>query len=158
MFSLQQVQFCANECERQRSGERSVARMAEALGYAIRFNERYGELMVIGHTFTKGLARIIEPRSDDYRKVPCYFHGYEFAIAPELVDGAMHSLFINMVDNSRMTGAEPPKMTTDEFVKEFLDIHPFQDGNGRTAAILYNLLNGTLGEPQPLPDYYAKPT
>lgn len=44
---------------------------------------------------------------------------------------------------------------TDQFVKAFLDVHPFRDGNGRTAWVLYNWLRGTLGQPDPLPDYYG---
>jgi hypothetical protein len=42
----------------------------------------------------------------------------------------------------------------DQFVKMFLDIHPFVDGNGRTASILRNWMLGLLQNPQPLPYYY----
>jgi hypothetical protein len=31
-----------------------------------------------------------------------------------------------------------------EFYREFLDIHPFVDGNGRTAKVLLNWMNDTL--------------
>jgi fido (protein-threonine AMPylation protein) len=31
-------------------------------------------------------------------------------------------------------------LTPEEFVEEFLKIHPFEDGNGRTASILLNAL------------------
>ena len=40
-------------------------------------------------------------------------------------------------------------------VKMFLDIHPFADGNGRTASILRNRMLGTLNDPTPLPFYYG---
>jgi len=39
-------------------------------------------------------------------------------------------------------------------IRIFLDIHPFVDGNGRVASILYNLMIGKLGDPEPLPYYY----
>ena len=40
-------------------------------------------------------------------------------------------------------------------IKMFLDIHPFADGNGRTASILRNRMLGTLNDPTPLPFYYG---
>lgn len=39
------------------------------------------------------------------------------------------------------------------WTKEFLWIHPFGDGNGRVAWILYNWLNNRLDYPDPLPDF-----
>lgn len=39
-------------------------------------------------------------------------------------------------------------------VKQLLQIHPWADGNGRTASILLNLLLKTLDDPTPLPDYF----
>jgi len=43
-----------------------------------------------------------------------------------------------------------------EYVKRFLDIHPFEDGNGRVGSVLYNLLMGTLEHPQMMPYYYGQ--
>ncbi len=39
------------------------------------------------------------------------------------------------------------------WTKAFLDIHPFQDGNGRIASLLFNWGMDTLNEPFPLPYY-----
>lgn len=44
----------------------------------------------------------------------------------------------------------------DEFIKSLLDIHPWADGNGRTASILRNWMLGTLDNPTPLPYYYGQ--
>lgn len=38
-------------------------------------------------------------------------------------------------------------------VKSLLQIHPWQDGNGRTASILRNFWLGKLEDPEPLPCY-----
>lgn len=40
-------------------------------------------------------------------------------------------------------------------IKQLLDIHPWADGNGRTASILRNWMLGTLDDPSPLPYYYG---
>jgi len=52
--------------------------------------------------------------------------------------------------------AHQDQLTTDEFVVEFLKIHPFKDGNGRVAFLLYNILNNSLDDPAPLPDYFKE--
>ena len=43
----------------------------------------------------------------------------------------------------------------DSYIKQLLDIHPWADGNGRTASILRNWMLGTLNDPSPLPYYYG---
>lgn len=42
----------------------------------------------------------------------------------------------------------------DALIQHLLDIHPWVDGNGRTASILRNWMLGTLHDPTPLPYYY----
>lgn len=43
----------------------------------------------------------------------------------------------------------------DRWIKDFLDVHPFVDGNGRTAWILRTWLMDEWSYPNVLPDYYA---
>lgn len=42
------------------------------------------------------------------------------------------------------------------WIKTLLDIHPWEDGNGRTASIVRNFLLGKLYDPEPLPYYYGE--
>lgn len=43
----------------------------------------------------------------------------------------------------------------DIWVKTLLEIHPWQDGNGRTASIVRNILFGTMDNPTQLPYYFG---
>ena len=42
----------------------------------------------------------------------------------------------------------------DQYVMHLLQIHPWADGNGRTASIFRNWCLQTLDDPSPLPDYF----
>ncbi len=44
--------------------------------------------------------------------------------------------------------------TPAEAYREFQEIHPFRDGNGRVGKIVFNLLNGTLHDPQMPPNFF----
>ena len=45
------------------------------------------------------------------------------------------------------------RMTSDELAKEYLRIHPEEDGNGRVASLLINIKDRTLDKPRDLPDF-----
>jgi hypothetical protein len=49
---------------------------------------------------------------------------------------------------------EGVRATPSEYAKAFLDIHPFLDGNGRVAWLLFNWQGGVLDDPLPLPEFY----
>lgn len=97
------------------------------------------------------LAGIIESCNLNgmYRKVPVTFADGTL-VGHDTIEQNMNRLFklIDELDDIN---------DVDAFVKAFLDIHPFIDGNGRAAFILYNWLRGALDSPDNLPDYYGKP-
>lgn len=144
-MQINMVRFCANECHNQRSGEKSVARMVEAYNEAL-LKRDCGD--GITESFIQTLATVIDPANyngrGSYRTTPVTFEDCGYAVAPQHIQRQMELLLENM-----------ETMTVDEFTKRFLEIHPFTDGNGRTAAIIYNFLNGDLDAPQPLPVYFG---
>lgn len=77
-----------------------------------------------------------------YRMTPVTFANGRAGTAAREVPDAMQRLFEALDDDT-----DPA-----EFVRAFLSIHPFTDGNGRTAFILFNWLSNTLDHPQALPD------
>jgi hypothetical protein len=142
-MQLNVVRFCANECHNQRSGEKSVARMIEAYNIALLYRDCGDE---ISESMICELACTIDPRNaNGYRLTPVTFdQGVVEAAKPEHIQRQMELLL-----------EEGGKLTVDEWVKQFLIIHPFEDGNGRVAAIIYNFLDGMLDAPQEMPDYFT---
>ena len=67
----------------------------------------------------------------EYRTTPVTFANGTEALSAELIPRAMKNLIQAHKDGD---------LTPEEFVEEFLKIHPFEDGNGRTASILLNAL------------------
>jgi hypothetical protein len=136
-------EMIAAECKRQMVGLKEVKQMNDAYQFAfmVRANGDRMSTIVINR-----LARLVEPvKGSGYRVQPATFANMSHAVAPHLIDRALDSLVWAHRHNN---------LTTDEFVKEFLNIHPFADGNGRVAFLLYNILNNTLHYPDPLPDYF----
>jgi hypothetical protein len=139
------VRFCADECDRQQSGELSVARMVEAYEFA---DAVLSEGRPIDEYAMMKIAYIIDPRNkftlnDNYRCTTVVFangnEGANYFQVPRL----MNQLFTEGVDMMR----DDPEA----WVKELLRIHPWVDGNGRCAAIMWNWLNGTMIDPVPYP-------
>jgi hypothetical protein len=130
----------AAECERQMVGPVEVEAMHKAYEFARLI--RPGNLNDVN---VRWLGRLVEPvKAAHFRTLPVTFPNRTHAVHPDLIANAFKALLENQ-----------NRVSTDEFVKEFLDIHPFSDGNGRVAFLLYNILNNTLHYPNPLPDYFS---
>ena len=129
MLSAAQIRFCAVECRLQQSGEESVADMCEALIWAIEVATLELPLTL---AFIRRLGEKVEPSKNEhgFRVMPVYFQGdrTKQALDPTHIQQALNSLLEHGTN-----------LSPDEKYIEFQKIHPFNDGNGRVGAILYNV-------------------
>lgn len=136
----------AAECVRQEATEiHDLTRLLRAYEVAVRMkNEadpRVGLLSMI-----LVVSRIIDSKNESgYRMVPVTFQNGGSSSNWRNI----HDHMIRLFKESEIWKREDAYIAT----RSFLLIHPFRDGNGRTAWILYNWLNGTLDDPVPLPDF-----
>jgi hypothetical protein len=136
--------IAARECVRQQVALDRLMMLLDAYGYAL--NADAAGLPRTDLYLFKEMARRVDPEfTSAWRQVPVTFR--------DGGEAAHHSTVSGVI--VRMWAALDESTDPDEFVKAFLDVHPFKDGNGRTAWVLYNWLRGTLDAPDPLPDYYG---
>jgi hypothetical protein len=142
------VAYCAQECSWQGSGELSVAWMVEGWRYAHRFRRRpvsLGNILALG--------RIVEPRHNrlGLRRVGVRV-GWDIKMDPHRVGAALEQL----IEEQPVIGLAAEAEVT-EWFRQYEEIHPFRDGNGRTGTLLYNWLRGTLSKPAHVPNLWNDP-
>ena len=139
------VEWCAKECYRQRVGPHRVASMFNAWQWA-QDEKSYRRQPVVDSIIK--LGKLVEPIKN--------VTGIRFvnlSFPPDTPSGGLPVQFAlqELCAKTWATGSG------DKFAYEFLRVHPFVDGNGRTAAILYNWVNGTLEAPVDMPDFFNEP-
>lgn len=129
---------CVAECERQQVGIKELACLISGYAYALEADRLPTEGDVLH------LAGVIEPSTGGrYRTTPVTFREGGSAASAQSVPGATARLFAYLDASTDPNG----------FVHAFLRIHPFNDGNGRLAFILFNWLNHSLEAPAALPEF-----
>ena len=120
--------WASQECHWQGSGELSVARLIKAW-------DRASIHYVITEKMVLELGALIEPslNRSGYRKVDVMVGD---TIPPQWQN--IPRLMEQLVEISS-------DLSPEQLFKEFEEIHPFRDGNGRVGNILWNMRNGTLG-------------
>ena len=146
MIDLDIVRFCAIECELQVSGAYSVYNMVNAWDAAI---YRYEQAGADGFTEADILALgyLVEPTKNarGFRQCPVWVSRNEKLSWP-LIPGALYGICQGFGEVVPAT-----------WFKEYEDIHPFVDGNGRTGVILFNWLNDSLLNPEWPPNFWNDP-
>lgn len=144
MLNGNQIRFCAEQCEKQQSGEMSVYRMCLALEFAI--IARQVSRGNISEEVILFLGKIIEPDKNHggFRKTPVSFKGGKVL--------HNHGTIPREIENW-ITSCNEAYCTFDESYQRLEEIHPFLDGNGRLGAIVYNYLNDSLDNPVNPPEF-----
>ena len=136
------VQWAAQECDRQKSGELSVANLCSAWVYLSTYPSKFFD-----YTLILTLGQFVEPdvNARGYRTLPVHFANGDIVSAAN-IDVQIY----NLCEYSHV-------MTPVQWYIEFEKVHPFQDGNGRVGSLMYNFLSGTLNEPIAPPDVFSDP-
>jgi hypothetical protein len=145
---LKVVAFCADECVRQKTGPEAVAWMVNAYQYAattLHAIRQGGGQLEMEHILT--LVTMIEPdvNRNGFRQTSV---GFGIGFIATVLDN--QQTIPSQV--KRLLGVQDT-ITPEEFYQEYEEIHPCADGNGRAGAILFNLLKGTLDNPEVPPPF-----
>lgn len=168
------VRFCAIECRLQMSGELSVSHMVDAWLYAQDVagykqgiaGPQYKYLPTLDDV--QYIGSLVEPNVNygpGFRKVDVRV-GYDIKAPWQHVPVLMANLMEDLREFGtpglkEVTNSAYPDdyglLTPEKFTRYYLEIHPWQDGNGRSSTILFNWLNGTLDNPVWAPNFWNDP-
>lgn len=137
------------ECQRQETDFRGLVDLLSAYEVA-----NYCNTVPLTEALILRLGQLIDPISNEfgYRRTPVTFANGGGSTSPQNIPNAMYTLVVS-ADWIEKDVIETRNDDIDVWIKTFLFIHPFKDGNGRCAWLLYNMLRDTMDYPLPLPKY-----
>lgn len=151
---------CVKECERQQTGPVEVAYLINGLECALVHFVQGGQ---VDDEFVRLLAVRVEPdkNADGFRHTPVVFRNGGSSAPHADIPRLITNWCSAVIDYTNDPNIVWDTTLTKQMIREFLWIHPFKDGNGRVAFILYNFLCGfkkfyrdhTLMFVYPLPDF-----
>lgn len=133
----------ARECERQHVDEDALVRLLQAHLLAVSAPNPRPTL-----TQVRQMATLIEPTLNPadapFRRTPVTFANGDA--------GVDHTVILDVL--AVMWRVLDADTDAHDFTRDFLGVHPLRDGNGRLAWLIFNWLEGTLGDPLALPDFF----
>lgn len=142
------AEVAAHECERQEVGLDRLAMLLTAYSHVHTLMKKEQKPPWKGIILS--LAKTIEPLTlGRLRTVPVRFSDYSFGADPDVLEDGFNSLCNSLPKLIRISHV-------DVWIKSFLQLHPFIDGNGRLAWLLRVWLLNQWENPEPLPDYFGE--
>lgn len=129
ILSVKEFEYCCKEVEAQKDNPTSVIGMAKALIYA---QNEYPKTII--PDFIKALGFLVK-NNPGFRTINLVEP--KDTLNFELIEKAINQLC------ECQREIEP-----DDFTYQFLIIHPFIDGNGRVASLLWNYMRGSILAPE----------
>lgn len=168
MDPLDLIDYIYDECRRQQVGSFGAFAVAHRKTKQMNAEWMYNTPSLFGGTVCR-IAAAVEPdvnRITNWLKPGLnlrtthvgFLHGGSDAAHPSDVYPRFVTLMehgIDILKAVQIQRVDDPESLVNQWIKSLLDIHPWPDGNGRTASLLRNKILGTIDNPTPLPYFYG---
>jgi hypothetical protein len=153
------IDYITSETERQSGTVREGLGMYYAWREAHSLWDDFTKVAPITEHILIDWAKSMNPNITDYRRTPVTFNQGGHAANHENIPRLMKNLVEGLngdLDRERHNDVTVNSANADYWTKEFLEIHPFIDCNGRVGSLLWNYIRGTLWTPEPMPYFFGE--